>query len=168
MTPFRVRLFDRESAAELDLVAERMRLTLIEVLGDEVGGDMYSLDWLRDRVRWHLDPETCVGEAFVAEAPGGELLGHTIVRVDEAEGDAPPDGLFATTYVTPEARRQGVADALLERGERWLLERGMTTLATATSESNHGLIRLFEGHGYAITLRVPERGMVRLSKTVPR
>jgi len=166
VSSFRVRSFDRESEAELDLVAERMRLTLIEVLGEATGGELYSHDWLRARVRWHLDPQTCVGEVFVAEGAAGQVLGHTIVRLEPTETDAPPEGLFATTYVTPDARRQGVAEALLERGERWLLERGVTTLATATSETNQGLIRLFEGHGYAITLRVPERSMLRLTKAV--
>lgn len=164
MDTFRVRAFDRGNDAELDLVAERMRSTLMEVLGDEVGGSMYSLDWLRDRVRWHLDPATCVGEVFVAEDDSGEVLGHTIVRLDASSAD----GLFATTYVTPAARRRGVADALLARGERWLLDRGMSTLATATSETNQKLIQLFEKHGYAITLRVPEKAMVRLTKTVDR
>ena len=32
----------------IDLVAERMRATLIEVEGEDAGGAMYSMDWLRD------------------------------------------------------------------------------------------------------------------------
>ncbi len=142
-----------------------MRLTLVEVLGEKVGAEMYSMEWLERRVRWHLDENECTGEVFVAESEDGELLGHTIVRVEADDSDTPV-GLFSTTYVEPDARRSGVASALLGAGEAWLKSQGMTRAATNTSASNEGLKRLFEGFGYAVTLFVPESNMVRLEKTL--
>ncbi|CAN0477795.1 unnamed protein product, partial [Phaeothamnion confervicola] len=94
---------------EIDIVAGRMRETLLEVLGY----CEYSLDWLRERVKFHLQ----VGAVFVVEAD--RILGHTIVREEDGKG------LFSTTYVLPESRRLGVADALLDRGEEWMRSRGM-------------------------------------------
>ena len=157
-----VRPIDRDSADEIELVAQRMRLTLIEVLGQEIGASMYSLEWLRERARWHLDPAQCTGEILVAEA-SGSLVGHTIVRLEpDSAGDTV--GLFSTIYVVPEARRRGIADALVRRGEAWLASHGMKSAGTSTSETNSQLISLFTKHGYEVVLRVPESRMVHLSK----
>lgn len=161
MTTLRVRPLDAESEAELDLVAERMRATLEEVLGEERGRAMYTLDWLRDRVRFHLDPARSTGAVFVAE--DGAIVGHTIVRVEQDE-DGSRFGLFSTTYVAPTHRRAGVAKGLLARGEAWMREHGMRRAATDTSATNEKLISLYEQHGYAIVLRAGE--MVRLAKAL--
>ena len=155
------------SAAVIDLVAGRMRLTLIEVEGEAVGGSMYSMDWLRERVRWHLDPACCTGQVFLAEVAGGVIAGHTIVRVEHTE-PGQRFGLFSTTYVDPVERRRGVADALLQRGEQWFIEQGLREACTWTSVTNTPLIELYARHGY----REAERGahpgtgtmMVRLAR----
>jgi GNAT superfamily N-acetyltransferase len=144
------------SPAELDWVASRMRATLVEVLGAERGGLMYTLDWLRARAQQHVD-QGCV---FLAHE-GSRLLGHTIVRMETRDL-----GLFSTTWVEPHARRQGAAAVLLDHGERWLLAQGATTLATNTSGSNTPLVHLFERRGYRITTRTKE--MVQLTRAVTR
>ncbi len=148
----------------MELVAKRMGITLVEVLGEKTGREIYSPQWLLERVKWHLDPTCCDGAIFVA-AKQDLLVGHTIVRVDADESNEPL-GLFSTTYVIPEARRDGVADALLLRGEAWLRTQGMTTMATHTSTENTALIRLYEKHGYQIVLEVPQDKMLRLAKTI--
>src|SRR5262245_7442689 len=112
-----------------------MRLTLIEVEGEVAGGAMYSMDWLRERVRWHLDPACCTGQVFLVELAGGVIVGHTIVRVEHAETGR-RFGLFSTTYVDPAERRRGVADALLQRGEQWFAEQGLSEACTWTSATN--------------------------------
>jgi GNAT superfamily N-acetyltransferase len=166
MSGYAVRPLGRSAAGEIELVAQRMRLTLIEVLGLAMGADLYSLDWLRARVRWHLDPARCTGEVLVAEA-AGEIAGHTIVRL-EPDPSGETAGLFSTVYVVPEARRRGIANALVEHGEAWLASHHMTTFGTSTSATNTPLIALFAKHGYDIVLRVPESNMVHLSKTLPK
>lgn len=147
------------------MVAERMRETLVEVLGEDRGASMYTMEWLRNRVRFHLDPTRSTAAVFVAEDASGRIDGHTIVRLERDEEDR-AYGLFSTTYVAPDARRAGLATSLLRRGEAWMLEHGLTTAATATSSTNEKLIRLYEGHGYAITHSSDE--MVRLEKELPR
>lgn len=165
----RIRPIDAEREEEIELVAARMRATLEEVLGQERGRSMYSLEWLRDRVRFHLDPARSTGAVLVAvDADDGAIVGHTIVRVQEDAEDASaggaPFGYFSTTYVAPERRRGGVARALVERGEAWMRERGMRRAATDTSETNARLIELFESRGYAIVVRAGT--MVRLARTL--
>ena len=159
-----IRPLDRCAPEELAQVADRMRLTLIEVLGAPVGADMYSIEWLRERVRWHLDASAVLGEVLVAEIEGG-VRGHTLLRI-EVDENGERTGLFATTYVEPEWRRRGVGRALLQRGEAWLVAHDPSWLATHTSATNRPLIELFERQGYEIVLEDTERGMVRLARRV--
>src|SRR5437762_9348922 len=56
---YRIRPVDPTSESELELAARRMRLTLNEVLGEEAGTALYSMEWLRQRVLWHLNPANC-------------------------------------------------------------------------------------------------------------
>jgi len=161
---YRIRPMDPTSETELELVARRMRLTLNEVLGEEVGTALYAMEWLRQRVLWHLDPVNCTGQVFLAENADGTIVGHTIVRIDVDDAGT-PIGLFSTTYVVPEARRRAVASSLLLAGEAWLIGHGMATAVTDTSAANLKLIRLYEKHGYAI---IDTQGdMVRLGRALP-
>jgi GNAT superfamily N-acetyltransferase len=157
-----VRALDHDSPSEIELVAARMRATLVEVLGEERGGAMYTMDWLVDRVRFHLDPARSTGEVFVAVDETGQIAGHTIVRVEVEDGERL--GYFSTTYVIPEARRRGLAHALIEAGEAWMRARAMTRAATDTADDNHRLHRLFAAHGYAIVYRSEDKRMVRLAR----
>lgn len=163
----RTRELDRDADAEIELVATRMRATLEEVLGREEGAALYTMDWLRDRVRFHLDPSRSTAAVFLAEHPsgggGGAVVGHTIVRIErDDDDDDRPFGLFSTTYVEPGSRRAGVAHHLLRRGEAWMRERGLRRAVTDTSATNTKLIRLYEAHGYTIVVRAGS--MVRLAK----
>lgn len=148
-TPIRIRVVDAASSAEIELVATRMRETLVEVLGEERGSSMYSLDWLVARARFHLDASACTGQIFVSESELGRITGHTIVRV-ETDPDGVRFGLFSTTYVEPAARRTGVAGNLLRRGEQWMIGHGLGQSKTYTDPRNRPLIELFRRHGYAL------------------
>lgn len=132
-------------------VASRMRSTLVEVLGEERGQSMYSLDWLRDRVLFHIES----GRVLIATS-GSELLGHCMLRV---EGEL---GLYATSYVRPKSRRSGVAQALVSAGEVWFRSQGVRLLATDTALGNTKLIQLFKGHGFVVVHSTEE--MLRLQK----
>jgi GNAT superfamily N-acetyltransferase len=158
----RIRELDPANGDELELVATRMRKTLEEVLGQEAGRALYTMDWLRERVRFHLDPARSTAAVFVAEDAHGNIVGHSIVRLERDDAGGPM-GLFSTTYVAPESRRSGIAKELLLHGEAWMRGQGVTTAVTDTSDANTKLIRLYEAQGYAIVAR--ESGMVRLSTT---
>jgi GNAT superfamily N-acetyltransferase len=142
-----------------------MRQTLVEVLGEETGGTLYTMDWLRQRVLWHLNPEESTAQVFLSENSAGHVTGHTIVRVDR-DDDGKEIGLFSTIFVEPESRRTAVATSLLRRGEEWMLEYGLMEAVTYTSDSNMKLINLLGKHGYRIVDSRSE--MVRLAKPLPR
>ncbi len=159
----RIRPIDPLSQAEIELVARRMRETLVEVLGKERGEAMYTLEWLQDRVRFHLDPKQSSAAVLLATSVDERILGHTIVRVEKSE-DGTQHGLFSTTYVEIESRRMGVADQLLLAGEDWIKKHGLNRAVTATSETNLPLIRLYGKHGYSITARFPDIQMILLTR----
>ena len=158
-----IRPIQPSSKEEITLVALRMRETLNEVLGPERGTSMYSLDWLQDRVRFHVDPERCEGQVFVAVAPDGVILGHAIIRLEELEGEG-PIGLFSTLFVDVNHRRAGVATALMATVEDWLQSKKRTRVVYHTATSNHKLIQLFQKRGYNIALSTED--MVRLVKNL--
>lgn len=163
----RIRPIDPHSDDEIALVAARMRETLIEVEGEETGASLYSIEWLKKRVRWHLDPQQCTGQVFVSENGKGHITGHTIVRIEVDEAGK-RFGLFATTFVEPAFRRQSVAGLLIAHGESWMTGQGLALAATWTSASNTKLIGLYEKHGYAIDARhtheVTNTPMIRMAK----
>ena len=146
-TTFFIRELDVTSPKEIRLVAERMRLTLIEVLGSEVGEKMYTMEWLIDRVKQHLDPDRYTGRVFVSEDENGQITGHTIVRL-EPDDEGGFIGLFSTTYVEPLSRRLGIAAELLKKGEAWMKEQGMLKAVTYTDADNRPLKELYLEHGY--------------------
>ena len=161
----RIRPIDPSSLAEIDLVARRMRETLVEVLGEERGTGLYTMEWLRDRVLFHLDPQKSTAAVFLSENDTGHVTGHTIVRV-EREDSGKEIGLFSTMFVERASRRMGIANRLLLRGEEWMLQHGLTEAITYTSDSNVKLINLYRKHGYDIV--AAESEMVKLAKTLAR
>jgi len=166
-----LRPLDPAAAAEREWVALGMHLTLVEVAG-EAGGAEYPLAWARARLASFLDPAQHTAQVFLAVEEGagtgaGAIAGHTILRID-SHSSGRRFGLFSTTYVRPDARRHGLADRLLDRGEQWIREHGLDEAATWTSSTNVKLIRLYEKHGYAITDSGMngEHRMVRLTKAL--
>jgi ribosomal protein S18 acetylase RimI-like enzyme len=160
---FRIRDLDKSSMDEIELVASRMRLTLIDVLGEERGGSMYSAEWLRNRLLWHLDPQSTTARVLLAEGEKGPIAGHAIGRM-EREGENDAYGYFSTLYVEPGARGGGIGSQLVEAMMDWFAEIGMPKVVYNTASSNLRLIRLFERQGFVITLAEGE--MVQLSRAL--
>lgn len=156
-----IRDIDPGSDDEIALVASRMRQTLVEVLGPERGAQLYSMDWLLDRVRWHLDASRTVARIFLAEGAHGEISGHAIARIEHDDGDL-AYGYFSTIFVAPGARNRGVADALIRHTLAWLQSLEVPKIIYNTASNHSKLIRLFERHGFQITHR--EDAMVQLTK----
>ncbi len=165
-----IRQIDPNVKAEIDLVAERMRLTLVEVEGEANAALLHNLAWLRERLLWHVHGQADLGRVLVATSANGEVIGHTLLRREFTE-DKQGYGLFATTYVTPASRRYGVASQLLNAGEQWFLQHALTSAATWTSSTNSKLISLYKGFGYAIiesgNNEVTNTLMVKLARTLP-
>lgn len=159
----RVRAIDPQSRVEVELVASRMRQTLVEVLGEEVGGSMYTMDWLIQRVLWHLDPNQCIGQVFLSEDSEGHITGHTIVRI-QLDETGRKIGLFSTFFVEPGSRNQAIARSFVVHGEKWMVDHGMVTATTYTAESNDRLKSLLISLGYQ-AIAAPNQ-MVALSKSL--
>lgn len=161
----RLRALDPARADEIALVAERMRATLVEVLGPDRGATLYTLEWLEDRVRAHLDPRQLDGLVLLAEDER-EVVGHLLARLEpSAHPGVERTGLIATVFVAPAARRNGCAHALFEAGEAWLRARGAATLAYDTAAEHGAMHALLQARGYALSLRAPEVGMVRFTRS---
>ncbi len=140
-----------------------MRQTLVEVLGEAKGGSMYSMDWLIQRVLWHLDPNQCVGQVFLSEDADGRITGHAIVRIDH-DHDGNETGLFSTFFVEPGSRKRSIATSFVAQGEKWMVDHGMRRATTYTDENNDGLKNLMVRLGYRA---VPvENQMVALSRSL--
>ena len=148
-----IREIDAANAAEVRLVAQRMRDTLIEIEGVERGTEMYSLGWLEDRLRWHLNPDRTTAQVLVATDDEGVILGHTIYRIESPEIE--PFGLISTTYVLPSARKSGLATKFLVCAHQWFVSHDVTSSCTWTSSSNVPLISLYKKFGYQIVDQGP-------------
>lgn len=157
----RIREINPESSSEVSLVASRMRQTLVEVLGEEKGAALYSMDWLLERVRWHLDQEQTTAKIFLVEDQDGEILAHAIARI-EHDDNSRAYGYFSTVFVDPKERDKGIATSLVLHIESWFRDMKMSKIVYNTAENHFKLIQLFERQGYQITARQSE--MVQLTK----
>jgi GNAT superfamily N-acetyltransferase len=159
----RIREINPTSENEIRLVAIRMRQTLVEVLGEERGTSLYSMEWLMDRVRWHLDPKLTAAKIFLTESEDEKITGHAIARI-EHDADGEPYGYFSTIFVDTSYRNQGTATTLILHVQSWLETMKMPKIIYNTAENHSKLICLFERHGFHITNRQNE--MVQLIKQI--
>jgi len=153
-----IREINSDSDTEINWVAQNMRQTLVEVLGEEKGGSLYTMQWLVDRVRWHLDPKNTEGKVFLYTDENENILGHAIARIDYGSSF----GYFSTIFVDSDFRRNGIATQLMRHVENWFKVRTMPKIVYNTAENHVALIGLFQSHGYEITHREAE--MVQLTK----
>lgn len=154
-----MRELDPYSESEVLLVAERMRLTLEEVLGKQQGRNLYTSNWLVQRVQEHI----AMGDRaiiYLAEFDG-EIAGHAIARI-ETKLSGEKYILFSTIFVTPLLRKQGVASELIRYVQAWADNVGVSQIVYNTAEGNHKLIHLFEQFEYSIVFNVDN--MVQLVK----
>lgn len=159
----KIRELNPQDDTEILLVAQRMRQTLIEVLGEVRGSSMYSLEWLIQRVQWHLSLENSIAKVFLSENVDGRITGHAIARID-SDHEEKCYGYFSTIFVEAEYRRHGIATSLMASVENWFRERGIQKIVYNTAGTNSKLIRLFVADGYVISLRHGE--MVQLTKVL--
>lgn len=159
MNTLRLRALNPAAPGEIERVALGMQATVIEVEGEAMGRALHSLDWLRQRVQWHLDHACAAVWLAVVD---DEVLGHSLVRAEpvgpEETLDAGHWGLITTSYVWPAFRRRGIARQLLLHDEAWMRAQGLSHSRTWTGASNSPLIALYERAGYAIVQRAAHSG----------
>ena len=147
--PIMIREIDAKSKSEVDLVVGRMRETLITVLGPERGAAIHDLEWLRQRLYWHLDSTKTRAKVFLSENAVGKITGHAIARLERSE-DGQEFGFFSTIFVAPEHRKQGIALALMHQVESWFRENNLYKIIYFTAKTNQRLITLFTQNGYQV------------------
>jgi GNAT superfamily N-acetyltransferase len=126
-------------------------VTLLRTVHDVSG---YPSRWPDDPGRW-LTPARLAG-AWVAEA-GGRITGHVAlvqgVRAQcllEATGRVPDElGAISRLFVSPAARRQGTARALLEVATAQAAERGLQPVLDVVADG-HAAIALYERSGWKL------------------
>lgn len=91
----------------------------------------------RARVLVAVDGDRLVGSAAAAVRPG--LVGDAVV----------PIGYQFQAFVDPDHRRQGVADALLDRLEGYLKDQGAVLIYCLIMEGNDPSLRLVERRGFS-------------------
>lgn len=162
---FTIRELSSDSETEILLVGQRMRKTLIDVLGEEKGCALYTVEALIDRVRWHLDTAKRNGRVYLSQDELGNITGQTLARV-ETDETGTEFGRFSMVYVEPEFRRRGIAAQLISTVEHWFQDLGMPKIIYNTGETNQRVIDLFCRRGYRVTYWNREGEMVQLTKTL--
>ena len=157
-----IRKINPESEDEINLVASRMRDTLVDVLGEKKGVSLYSEKWLKERVLWHLSPDRTTA-IFLGELDNHDIVAQAIVRT-EKDSKGTSYGYFSTIYVTPESRGHGIAKQLIEVVENWCLEKQMTYVTYNTASDNYKVINLFKKYYFEIIHK--ENNMVQLQKNL--
>lgn len=99
----------------------------------------FSAPWSEDSIRAELTNETA---HFLTAESGGRCFGY--VGVHEVAGE----GYIANLAVLPNARRYGVAAALLDAAEAGARERGCAFLSLEVRKSNAAAIALYQKRGY--------------------
>lgn len=114
------------------------------------GGD--SLEARRERVRATLR-QRAIPMTFVALGGQGEAIGTAALILDDIEGD-PRNPWLASVYVPPEARRRGIASALVQAVERAAADLGHDRLYLFTASAPE----LYAGLGWRALERRDYRG----------
>lgn len=109
----------------------------------------------QDIARLLADPGNTIN--LIARQEGGAALGfaEASLRHDYVNGcDSSPVAFLEGIYVTPEARGQGVARALIATIEAWARSQGATELASDAALDNIGSHGMHNALGFAETQRV--------------
>lgn len=96
------------------------------------------------------------GAVFVAERAGGGLAGLLELRLrDFAEGCvSSPVAYVEGWWVDPDARLQGVGEALLRAAEGWARALGLSEIASDCDLDNEAGLRAHQALGFAEAVRV--------------
>lgn len=101
--------------------------------------DCFADPWSETALAEELDNDAA---AFFVAVEGGTVLGYGGLLV------TPFDAFVTNVAVAPEARRRGVARAILAAFEQHCRTRGLDSISLEVRVSNAPAIALYEGAGY--------------------
>jgi GNAT superfamily N-acetyltransferase len=139
VTSFAVRRADTADAARTAPLFDAYR-----VFYDQPADLDASAAFLRERI----EREESV--VFIADAPGGEVLGFVQLYPVWSSTTTPAGRfwLLNDLFVAERSRRHGVGRALMERAERLAAETGAVGLTLSTGIGNLRAHKLYESMGY--------------------
>ena len=86
---------------------------------------------------------------FVAEDPEGRVLGYAVVGGATTMLSPTPFGFLYDVWVTPEARREGLARRLVEHAGAWCHARGFRRMKLEVGAGNAAARALYASLGFA-------------------
>lgn len=124
------------------------RLRALEDAPDAFGRTL-SEERAFDDELWQTRVASSEVAQFVADA-NGEIVGIAAATIDPE--DASVAWIFSM-WIAPNARRRGIARALLDTTTVWARDHGARTAELTVTENNNGAIELYRGYGFTDTDR---------------
>ncbi|SCL31745.1 Acetyltransferase (GNAT) family protein [Micromonospora pallida] len=121
----------------------------VEALRAVHHADAYPLNWPADPHGWLTPPRLL--RAWIVDGPGGAVAGHVAVQRLPGTPDSPAPARHAELsrlYVTPAARRQSVASALVSHVRSWAAERGYDLTLNVTDDRRSAAVAFYEASGW--------------------
>jgi GNAT superfamily N-acetyltransferase len=119
----------------------------VDVLARVHAGGGYPTNWPADPARW-LTPSGLI-EAWVASVGDVAVAGHMVVTQAHDGQDGRTAAEIGRLFVDPEARRQGVARALMRHATDWAAGRGVD-LTLWVTDHLHAAQALYERTGFQL------------------
>lgn len=128
----------------------KLLVKFMELTYQELFPQRTDFSHLSKTVDQYLSPTTPLWWVTVSgEIIGGLWMGNAI---DQVSGDR--YGHIFLIYVTPEHRRQGIATALIQVAEDWVITRGDRRLGLQVFESNQPALNLYDNLGFKTQSRL--------------
>lgn len=120
----------------------------VDVLARVHADGGYPTNWPADPARW-LTPSGLI-EAWVAGTGEIPVAGHAIISQVIGRAHCPPAAEIGRLFVDPAARRQGIAQALLQHAKEWAAVRDVDLVLWVTDHLTAART-LYEGAGFTLT-----------------
>ncbi|ACK67395.1 GCN5-related N-acetyltransferase [Rippkaea orientalis PCC 8801] len=128
----------------------KLLVKFMELTYQELFPQRSDFTHLSNTVDQYLSPTTPLWWVTVSgEIIAGLWMGNAI---DQVSGDR--YGHIFLIYVTPEHRRQGIATALIQVAEDWVITRGDRRLGLQVFESNQPALNLYDNLGFKTQSRL--------------
>jgi mycothiol synthase len=89
------------------------------------------------------------GTGVARDAPAGEIIGYSWMKVARTGGTAEPEGEFYVVGVSPDRRGEGWGRVLVEAGFARLASRGIRTAHLYVEGDNTAALALYRAYGFA-------------------
>ena len=127
----------------------------------------YPTNWPTDPARW-LTPSDLI-EAWVAGTEETPVAGHAIVSKLPDDADGRPAVELGRLFVDPAARRQGIAQALIQQAKDWAADRDLDLMLWVTDHLSPART-LYANAGFTLVNSVladwttPDGGLVTIHR----